>query len=198
VRAATSSVASTSEEGQLGQDRFIKRAAWAADRLWLLTETGTLSNVAPGEINRRTEATSGPVADICVAGTAPNILGADGQLSRLKQRFWYAMERLDLNEEAVQALSCTEQRMIAVSRNRLMVSAGGRQRVITLSTPLTGPIVRTAPFDTGTTLFVGLAKGQWRGGLKRIDTITGTVNEVPGLGGPINGVGPVPGRPAAS
>ena len=62
-----------------------------------------------------------------------------------------------------------------------MVSAGGRQRVVTLSTPLTGPIVRTAPFDTGTTLFLGLAKGEWGGGLERIDTITGTVNEVPGL-----------------
>lgn len=49
-----------------------------------------------GGVNRRTGATSGSVADICVAGTALIILDADGQLSRLKQRFWYAMERLDL------------------------------------------------------------------------------------------------------
>ena len=85
--------------------------------------------------------------------------------------------------------------MIAVSRNRLVVSAGGRQRTVPLSAPLTGPIVRTAPFDTGTTLLLGLAKGEWGGGLERIDTSTGVVSEVPGLGGPINGVGPEPGRP---
>jgi hypothetical protein len=195
VPAATDPVAPTPEGGQRGQDRFIKRAVWASDRLWLLTERGTLSSVAPGEINRRTEATPGTVADICVAGAAPVLLDADGQLSRLKDRSWYAMERLDLGGEAVQALSCTERRMIAVSRSRLMVSAGGRQRVVALSTLLTGPIVRTAPFDSGTTLFLGLAKGEWGGGLERIDTVTGTINEVPGLGGPINGVGPEPGRP---
>lgn len=105
------------------------------------------------------------------------------------------MQRLDLNGEAAQALSCTDQRVIAVSRGRLVVSAGGRQRAVNLSTPLTGPIVRTAPFDTGTTLLLGLAKGEWGGGLERIDTSTGAVSEVPGLGGPINGVGPEPGRP---
>ena len=195
VRAATNPAAPTSENMLRGQDRFIKRAVWASDRLWLLTERGTLSSVAPGEINRRTETTPGLPADICVAGAALVILGVDGQMSRLEDRSWHAMQRLDLNGEAVQALSCTDQRVIAVSRNRLVVSAGGRQRTVPLSAPLTGPIVRTAPFDTGTTLLLGLAKGEWGGGLERIDTNTGAVSEIPGLGGPINGVGPEPGHP---
>jgi len=195
VRAATTSAAATPEDRQHEQDRFIKRAIWASDRLWLLTERGTLSSAAPGETNRRIETTPGPVADICVSGAAPVILGADGQLSRLEDRSWHAMQRLDLNREAVQALSCTDRRVIAVSRSRLFVSEGERRRAVTLSIPLTGPIVRTTPFDTGTTLLLALAKGEWGGGLERIDTSTGAVSEVPGLGGPINGVGPEPGRP---
>ncbi len=195
VHAAMDPAAANPEDRQQVQDRFIKRAVWASDRLWLLTERGTLSSVAPGETNRRTETTPGPAADICVAGAAPVILGVDGQLSRLEDRSWHAMQRLDLNGEAVQALSCTDQRVIAVTRSRLVVSAGGRQRAVALSTPLTGPIVRTTPFDTGTLLLLGLAKGEWGGGLKRIDTGTGAVSEVPGLDGPINGVGPEPGRP---
>jgi hypothetical protein len=125
----------------------------------------------------------------------PVILGEDGQLSRLEGRSWRPMQRLDLNGDAVQALSCKDQRVIAVSRSRLVVSKGGRQQTFTLSTPLSGPIVRTAPFDAGTTLFLGLAKGEWGGSIERIDTSTGAVSEVPGLGGPINGVGPEPDRP---
>lgn len=151
ARAATIPAAPTAEDRQLGQDRFIKRAVWAFDRLWLLTERGTLSSVAPGERSRRAEPTPGQAADMCVVGATPVILSADGQLSRLEDHAWRAMQRLELNGEAVQALSCTDQRVIAVSRRRLVVSADGRQRAVTLSTPLTGPIVRTAPFDAGKT-----------------------------------------------
>lgn len=57
ARAATNPAAATPENMLRGKDRFIKRAVWASDRLWLLTERGTLSSVAPGEINRRTETT---------------------------------------------------------------------------------------------------------------------------------------------
>lgn len=92
--------------------------------------------------------------------------------------------------ERRQALSCTDQRVIAVSRRRLLVNPGGRQRAVTLSALLEGPIVRTAPVDTGTTLLLGLAMGEWGGSLKRIDTVTSAVSEVPGLGEPINGVAP--------
>lgn len=194
VRAATGPTP-TAEDRQHELDRFIKRAVWASNRLWLLTERGTLASIAPGERTRRTEPTPGPAMDICVAGAAPVIIGPDGQLSRLQDRSWRAMERLDLNGEAVRALSCTDQRVIAVSQSRLVVSAGGHLHAVALSTPLTGPIVRTASYDTGTTLLLGLAMGEWGGGLERIDTVTGAVSEVPGLGGPINGVGPEPGRP---
>ncbi|MEG8041958.1 hypothetical protein QP164_03835 [Sphingomonas sp. LR59] len=48
VRAATNPAAPTPEDMLHRQDRFIKRAVWASDRLWLLTERGTLSSVAPG------------------------------------------------------------------------------------------------------------------------------------------------------
>jgi len=194
VRAAIDHTAPTAEDNQHAQDRFIKRAIWASDRLWLLTERGTLSSVAPGENSRRAEKTPGPLADICVAGAVPVILGVDGQLSRFEDQSWRAMQRLDLSGEAVQAVDCTDQRVIVVSRSRLLVSAGGRQRAVTLSTPLEGPIVRTAPVVTGTTLLLGLAMGEWGGSLKRINTITGAVSEVPGLGGPINGVAPEPGH----
>lgn len=54
--------------------------------------------------------------------------------------------------------------------------------------------MRTAPFDIGTTLLLGLAKGEG-GGLERVDTISGTARDVPGLGGPTNRVGREAGRP---
>lgn len=195
VRAEIASAARAPEDKQHEQDRFIKRAVWASDRLWLLTERGTLSSVAPGETSRRPEVTPGPATDMCVASSRPVLLGKDGQLFRLEGRSWQPMQRLDLNGEAAHAFSCTDQRMIAVSRTRIAVIAGGRQSALRLSKPLSGPIVRTAPLDTGSTLLLGLAMGEWGGSLERIDPDTGTVSEVPGLGGPINGVGHEPGRP---
>lgn len=195
VRAATiSSSGPSAEDIQQERDRFIKRAVWASSRLWLLTDRGTLSSVAPGELGRRAEPMPGPAADICVAGATPVILGMDGQLSRLEGVSWHAIQRVPLSGEVVRAISCTERRVIVVTQSHVAVLANGRQRYLTLSKPLTGPIVRTAPFDTGTMLLLGLDEGEWGGGLERIDTVSGAVSEVPSLGGPINGVGPEPGR----
>ena len=167
---------------------------WASGRLWLLTDRGTLSSVAPAERGRRAEPTPAPAADICVAGDVLVGLGADGQLSQFEGGSWRATQRLALNGEPVRAINCTGHRVTVVTQRRIAVLENERQRYATLSKPLTGPIVRTAPFDTGTTLLLSLDEGEWGGGLERIDTATGTVSEVPGLGGPINGVGPEPGR----
>lgn len=195
VRAATVSASTPNTvETERESDRFIKRAAWASGRLWLLTDRGTLSSVAPGESSRRAEPITGPAADICVSGAAPVLLGADGQLSRLDGGSWRAIQRLALDGESVRAISCTKGRMLVVTQRHLALIENGRQRYATLSKPLTGPIVRTASYDTGSTLLLGLDEGEWGGGLERIDTVTGEVSEVPGLGGPINGVGPEPGR----
>ena len=195
VRAASISASGPdAEEMQRERDRFIKRAVWASGRLWLLTDRGTLSSVAPGERNRRVEPTPGPAADICVAGATPVILGKDGQLSRLKDGSWRAFRRLTLGGETVRAISCAARRVIALTQRHLAILEDGRQRYATLSKPLTGPIVRTATLDTGMTLLLGLDEGEWGGGLERIDTVSGAVSEVPSLGGPINGVGPEPGR----
>lgn len=195
VRAATVTASPPSaEERRREQDRFIKRAVWAYNRRWLLTDHGTLSSVASGERIRRAEPVPEPAADICLLGGEPVILGVDGQLSRLERGAWKADQRLELGGEPVRALSCTKGRLLVVMQRRLAIVQDGRQRYATLSKALTGPIVRTAPFDDGTTLLLGLDEGEWGGGLERIDTVTGEVREVPGLGGPINGVGPAPGR----
>lgn len=97
------------------------------------------------------------------------------------------MKRMALNGHGIHAPHCTDWRMVAVGQHHLVVVADGDQRTITLSAAITGSIVRTASFDTGTTLLLGPAMGEW-GGLERIDTATGTVREVPRLDGPINGV----------
>ena len=196
VRAAMASTTTlTPEEVQRGRDRFIKRAVWASGRLWLLTDSGTLSSVAPGERSRRVEPTPEPVAEICVAGAAPVVLGSGGQLSRLEGGSWRASQRLALDGESIQAISCNDRRVIVVTRRHVATLENERLRYAALSKPLSGPITRTAPFDTGAALLLGTDQGEWGGSLERIDTTTGAINEVPGLVGPINGVGPEPGRP---
>lgn len=196
VRAATvSNSTPIPEEVQRGRDRFIKRAVWASGRLWLLTDGGTLSSAAPGERARRAEPTPEPAAEICVGGAVPMILGSDGQLSRLEGGSWRATQRLPLDGEPIRAISCTDRRVIVVTQRHVTTLENERLHYAALSKPLVGPIARTALFDTGAVLLLGTDEGEWGGGLERIDPMTGAMSEVPGLGGPINGVGPEPGRP---
>ncbi len=185
----------TPEQSQRERDRSIKHAVWAAGRLWLLTDHGTLSSVAPGERVRRVEPTPFPAAEICVKGGAPVLLsGIDGSLSHLAGRSWSAMGHVDLGGEHVRAISCSTRRIVVVTERGLAIDEGGRRRRVALSAPVPGPVVRTVLHDVGDTVLLGTAAGEWGGVLERIDAATGSVSQVPRLGGPINGVAPEPGR----
>jgi hypothetical protein len=54
-----------------GQENFISRAVFAADRLWLLTDAGELTSITPGEETRVPVPVPEPAIDLCVADSRP-------------------------------------------------------------------------------------------------------------------------------
>ena len=50
-----------------GQEDFLKGAAFAEGRLWVLSDAGVLSSLAPGDSHREAEPMTRPVLEMCVA-----------------------------------------------------------------------------------------------------------------------------------
>ena len=75
------------------------------------------------------------------------------------------------------ALACAREGETLVTTRRIVELAGSRPAV-QLSEPLAVPIVRAAVHVTPEAAFVGLNRGEWGGGLRRIDRRTGKAEKV--------------------
>src|SRR5690242_15252415 len=64
------------EPERADQEAFIKRAAFAQHRLWLLADSGVLSSVAEGGSQRRVEHLPGRSLDLCAHNGDPLVVTA--------------------------------------------------------------------------------------------------------------------------
>ena len=199
------------EERRREHDRFIKRAVFAENRLWMLTDSGRLSTAAAGAATREPVEAPGPVTEMCATAGAPILLTSDkdevGLWRRAGGKWTRAGTLPPLGQDRVLTLSCTPTRLVVLTTSRVFVVEGEGLRTLALAAPITGPIVATSPLDTGTALVVGLDAGEWGGGLLRIDLASGAVDRPSRSTGelcsgplnpacdPVNGVARSPGRP---
>ncbi len=175
-----------------GQDSFLTRAVFAEGRLWMRSDAGIVFSVAQGELQRREESLPGAVLDLCARnGQLVVLTSAKGAwtLRRREGNDWIAETSIDAGG-GFGTLHCTVHDVTVVTPNRVFLIRDGRTKAVMLSRPLPGALASSLHVE-GDRLFVGLNRGEFGGGLLRVDLRTGRVaavdrkaNEL--CGGPLN------------
>jgi hypothetical protein len=195
------------------RNRMISRAVFADERLWLLTDQGQLSSLAEGERTRRIHDLGAKVIDVCVRANMPIALtgergdGESWTIWRWQAGSWRTARTIARRFDALVALSCGADEEMVLTSQRL-IDLTGRSRAVTLSEPLYPAQVRTVVHVTPEAAWVGINRGEWGGGLRRIDRRSGavTIVERNGTGDlcdgplntacdPVNGIATIPWRP---
>jgi hypothetical protein len=175
-----------------GQDAFLTKAVFAEGRLWMRSDAGIVFSVAEGELQRREESLPGAVLDLCTKNGKLVVLTSEADAWTLRSREgadWIAETSIDA-ERRFGTLHCTAHDVTVVTQNRVFLIRDDRTRAVVLSRPLPGALVSSLYIE-GDRLFVGLNRGEFGGGLVRVDLRTGLVTAVErrtnGLcGGPLN------------
>jgi len=181
------------------------RAVFAQGRTWLLDDDGRLSSVAPGERSRRIETLPEPVHALCVSEGSPLIVtGPRDSPQRLSVRRlhgaeWPIESMVRLDHEALVALACAPDSATLVMTTHLF-DVASRPGVRKLREPFDrvgGPGgVVSAAHATRDAVFIGVNRGEWGGGLYRIDRGTGQVAQVSKAGSePVNAIVDDPWKP---
>jgi len=195
------------------QDNFVSRAVFTNGRLWLLSDAGDLSSIAPGEKARVDAGLREPALDICVSSgqikalTCANKPCKEWTLRTWTDGRWSAGAAIPSLGDDVAALICAQGRDTVVTDRRLVDIVGRMATSVALSERLKTGVV-TSIHVTDDQIFVGINAGEWGGGLRRIDRRTGKViviekNSSGGLCGgplntscdPVNGIADEPWRP---
>lgn len=194
-------------------NRAISRAVFAGGRLWLLTDHGELSSLAEGERTRRIHDLGEKVLDICVRDDVPIALTgerSDGEvwtIHRWQAGAWHAGRTIARSFDWLVALSCGADWDVVLTGRRL-IDLTGAARAVRLSEPIFPALVRAVVHVTPDAAWVGINRGEWGGGLRRIDRRSGAVTtaERNSTGNacdgplntdcdPVNGVATIPWRP---
>jgi len=209
--AAAPTASAALEPVRPGQDAFITRAVYASGRLWLLTDAGILSSLAPGEAHRTVEAVSQPVFDICSRGdTVVAVTGArdkSGPWTIRRSPDWSVVATVPRGGDGSAAMLCSGSSIQVLTARRLLSVTAASTKALDLIGTL-GPGNIASILATPASIYVGFDAGEWGGGLRRIDRSTGKISVVAsnasgGLCGgplntdcdPVNGLAAMPGRP---
>jgi hypothetical protein len=196
-----------------GQESSISRAAFALGRLWLLTDAGDVSTIAPGQRQRVDVALPEPALDLCVANGMPKVLTCAREacvtwsLRSWGVGSWRTEATVPASGDGFVAMSCTDDRLTILATGQLIEVRGKDQNRVPLSQKLAAGGV-TSLYPARREVFVGLNEGEFGGGLRRIDRATGRISVVERnasgerCGGPlsskcdaVNGITPLPWKP---
>jgi hypothetical protein len=201
VLAAIGGRAGALEPERPGQESFLQRAAFADGRLWTLSDAGELSSIGVRKDARLVERLSEPALDLCVSDGHPLVVTGKPEISpawtlwRRVAGQWTSEATVKTEGDDLVALDCGPGRVTLVTSGRLIDLAEGKQSVTALSERLRSGLV-TSTLVTDTHVFVGIDKGEFGGGLRRVDRKTGEVKAVASVeSAPVNGIAPAPGRP---
>ena len=193
------------EPERSGQEAFIKRAAFAQQRLWLLADSGVLSSVADRGNERVIEPLPERALDLCTQNgdplvvTAPEGRGGRWTLRRWRAGKWQSELTISRSREALLALGCAAGRVTLLTSGRLIDVIAGAPKTLSLSVAMRSPAIASI-HSVGDQVYVGFNAGEWGGGLVRIDRRDGKLHRIESnvsgelCGGPLNtGCDPVNG-----
>jgi hypothetical protein len=180
-----------------GQAASIKRAVFARQRLWLLSDAGALSSVVDGGDQRIVEHLPETVLDMCVRSGAPLIVTGrqgDGEAWTLYRRDageWQQELKISRSKDVLHALNCSASQTTLLTSTRLIDIVAGVPRTTSLRKLVKRGGIASV-YSLGDQFFVGFNAGEWGGGLVRIDRSTGVVRKIESnssgesCGGPLN------------
>ncbi|MDX2185570.1 MAG: hypothetical protein SFV32_01450 [Opitutaceae bacterium] len=166
------------------QEHFLSRAAFAENRLWVLSDAGALSTIEPGAKVRVPADLPEPALDLCAVDDVVHVLTCAGNgcanwtLRRRTDRRWTTVATLAAKADSIAALSCAPAGTTTVLTNRRLIQVvDGKAAERTLSEKIeTGTV--TSIHVTPDEVFVGINAGEWGGGLRVIARKTGKVSVI--------------------
>lgn len=171
-------------------DWRVKRAVFVEDKLWVLSDDGTVSS--GGEFDRHLTVDPAPaMLDLCMGKGYPVGVVCDAQapsardgrqcgswqVSARTNRRWPAVATLPSEGDELVAIDCRGDAFTLVTSRRLIEIAGDQTRAIPLSQALP-PGGGSALHVQSDRILVGFSAGEQGGGLRSIDRRTGTVTVI--------------------
>lgn len=166
-----------------GQEDSIIRAVFADGRLWVLSDAGDLFSIRPGGKHRMPSGLSQSVLDVCSTGgrlkalVCANDMCTRWMLARVEGDHWVDGPLVSSLGERVVGLSCAPSGDVLLTSDRIIELTARGVQSRSLSHPLGGRGVTTVHATAGE-LYVGENRGEWGGGLRRVERSTGRVRPV--------------------
>jgi hypothetical protein len=176
---------------------FLMQALFADGRLWMLSDGGELSSIAEGGAAHGETPLPEPALALCARGGHLEALTcAEGgcatwTLRRWASAGWSTVATVATEGDLLAAIDCAQDATTLLTSRRLVTVSDSKQAEMTLPSDLRGRDITTM-YTTANYVYVGLDKGEWGGGLRRIDRRTGRVAVVESnpsgalCGGPLN------------
>lgn len=175
------------EPKRAGQESSLIRAVFAQGRLWMLSDAGELSSIAVWEDSRVEEPLGAPVLDLCARNWSAVVLAcADANCDQWAVRArgddgsWNTETTIETRGEQFIGMVCYPKTVSVLTDARLIDVTDGIKSTLALTPkihPGAGPPIAVLS-SSGDEVLLGLNKGEWGGGLRRIDRATGKVTVV--------------------
>jgi hypothetical protein len=166
--------------------------------VWLLGEDGSIFTIEERVENHSAIALPERAQDLC-EGSTPVALTTSGNAStgwmvrRWRNGKWTAFARIVPEGDEVVGLACDGNDVALLTSKRLIQIDANGERVVKLSGDLHPALVNSTLLSTPEAIYLGQNKGEWGGGLSRIDRRNGRIAAVESnvsntlCGGPLNG-----------
>jgi hypothetical protein len=176
----------------------ISRAVFADDRLWMMSDTGSLLSLSSSESKPERVKIDQKTVEICKSeGRLLAVVQADKShwsIQRRSSAGWDVGPVIAIHNERLTALGCEiEGPAVAIITNRRLIEVeGATVRAIKLSENLEAPSGIGTALINGDAIWVGFNVGEWGGGLRRISRRDGAVEAIENnqsgelCGGPLN------------
>jgi len=196
-----------------GQESFLTRAVLADGRLWVLSDSGDLSSISEGSDVRGEGNLPEPALDLCLRDGYPAVITCKSDdcmnwvLRRRVNGKWSIEATVQTEHDDLVALSCAAKEVTLLTTSRLIDIGRSKQSAVVLSEKLYAGWV-TSVVVTADQVFVGINRGEWGGGLRRIERHSGKVTDIERNAtwdlcsgplntacDPVNGIAPEPWKP---
>lgn len=192
-----------------GQTDFLRAAVYAENRLYLVS-AGQLFSLTEADHDARREDAGAKVRDICrvEGGLVALTAGATAEsvvLRRHTAEGWAAPVPIATKKDESATLFCEGKSAMLLTDTRLITESAGQTSELALKGELRWGLPAT--LATTDAIYLGINRGEWGGGLQRIDRATGEITQIEDMipdscegllntnCDPVNGLAVLPWRP---
>jgi hypothetical protein len=179
---AIKSDASQIEPVRVGQESFISRAVYFDSKLWLLTDAGTVSNIAEGSNSQLAVPLPEPAAEMGIYDGELMVLtearhdGKSWTLRKWSHASWAVVATIPRDQDDIVGIGSSGKTIVLLTTRRMIDLGSGDQKGIALKWPKERTAGITSVLVKADSVLVGFNAGEWGGGLRRIDRKTGEIS----------------------